>query len=379
MPNPVIEPMEVIAFVTNLLNPAMHMKRAYSVALAVIGVMHADRLSIASVGRALARQFGTTPKSGIKQVDRLLGNPKFDVAKAFAQTVPWLVAGRREIVVSLDWTEYAADGHSRIAANLVTNHGRATPLVWQTVETRRLRRRRNGHEDRILRLLASVLPRDVNVILVADRGFGDAKLYGYLRDDLGWDFVIRFRASIKVETADGLRTAAGELVPRNGQIRAVRDAMVTGARFAIGVVCVKRRGMKDAWCLATTLAAQKERAVELYGRRFTCEESFRDEKDRRFGYGFLETTVGTPERRDRFLFVAMLATIMLTVLGAAGEELGCDRHLRANTVRRRTHSLLRQGREYLAGCARRFHDLLRKAFARLLNAHAGVTATYALL
>ena len=74
--------------------------------------------------------------------------------RSFQQSVPWLVAHRPEIVVSLDWTEYGAHGHSRIAVNLVTTHGRATPLVWKTVETKRLKRRRNRVEDEVLRLLA---------------------------------------------------------------------------------------------------------------------------------------------------------------------------------------------------------------------------------
>ena len=38
-------------------------------------------------------------------------------------------------MISLDWSEYASDGQSRIAINLITEHGRATPLVWQTVNS----------------------------------------------------------------------------------------------------------------------------------------------------------------------------------------------------------------------------------------------------
>ena len=37
------------------------------------------------------------------------------------------------------------------------------------------------------------------------------------------------------------------------------------------------------------------------------------------------------------------AVVLLTLLGAAGEQLGYDRHLKTNTTRRRTHSLFRQG------------------------------------
>ncbi len=371
-----IPPERVIEFVTGLLKPVMHEKRACSVALAVLGALHAERFSIAEVGRAMARVRGSSPKHGIKQFDRLLSNAKFDVEKAFAALVPWVVADREAIVVSLDWTEYAADGHSRIAINLITRHGRATPLVWKTVRTDNLKGRRNLYEDELLYLLAKVLPPGVHVTLLADRGFGDIKLYQILQEELAWDFVIRFRAGILVETPDGRRAPAGEWVPANGQILEIPDARVTSDRFPIGVVCVKAPRMKEAWCLATPLKGQKDRAVQLYGRRFTCEENFRDEKDRHFGFGFLETRLGDPKRRDRFLFVGALAMMLLTLLGGAGEQLGCDRQLKANTTPRRSHSLLRQGREYIAGSARRFMTALQQAFEQLLSNHVFERATF---
>ena len=37
------------------------------------------------------------------------------------------------------------------------------------------------------------------------------------------------------------------------------------------------------------------------------------------------------------------AVVLLTLLGAAGEALGYDRHLKSNTSKQRTHSLFRQG------------------------------------
>jgi hypothetical protein len=357
----------------------MHSKRAFSIGQAVVGVMHACRLGSAAVGRAMASQVGITAKAGIKQVDRLIGNEKFDVALAFESTVPFLVAGRKEIVVSLDWTEYGLHGHSRIALNLVTAHGRATPLVWKTVLTKRLKGRQTGFEDDALWLLASVLPPDVNVILLADRGFADVKLYEHLRGSLGWDFVIRFRAKTNVESASGRLQMAGDWVPAAGRTLQLLDARVTKQRVPVNVVCVKRAKMQDAWCLATTLRGQKARVVKLYGRRFTCEETFRDEKDPRFGLGSRQTVSCTTERRDRFLFIAMLATILLTLLGGAGEQIGCDRALKANTSKRRTHSLFRQGREYLAGCANKHLDELRAVFLALLRSHPRETALYALI
>ncbi len=59
--------------------------------------------------------------------------------------------------------------------------------------------------------------------------------------------------------------------------------------------------------------------------------------------GLSETRIGDPDRRDRMLLVSAITIALLTILGAAGEAIGIDRYLKANTVKRRTISLLNQG------------------------------------
>lgn len=75
----------------------------------------------------------------------------------------------------------------------------------------------------------------------------------------------------------------------------------------------------------------------------TIEENFRDTKDLRFGMGLSYTHIGRTDRRDRLLLIGALAQALLTLLGAAAEDCGLDRTMKANTVKRRTHSLFRQG------------------------------------
>ena len=53
--------------------------------------------------------------------------------------------------------------------------------------------------------------------------------------------------------------------------------------------------------------------------------------------------VSPPDRRDRLLLISALAIAALSLLGAVGKRIGYDRWLKANTVKRRTHSLFRQG------------------------------------
>jgi hypothetical protein len=59
--------------------------------------------------------------------------------------------------------------------------------------------------------------------------------------------------------------------------------------------------------------------------------------------GMGEIRVSSPARRDRLWLINAFTIAWLTLLGAAGEELGYDRMLRTSTTQRRTHSLLRQG------------------------------------
>lgn len=102
--------------------------------------------------------------------------------------------------------------------------------------------------------------------------------------------------------------------------------------------------MKDAWCLATSHTDKTTREIiDLYAKRWTIEPGFRDTKDLRFGMGLGSLRIGDPERRDRLLLVNAFAIVLLTLLGAAGEALGMDRHLKVNTAKHRTHSLFRQG------------------------------------
>jgi len=99
------------------------------------------------------------------------------------------------------------------------------------------------------------------------------------------------------------------------------------------------------WCLASSLSdIATQTILNLYGKRWGIETSFRDEKDLQFGLGLKKSRIKSCTRRDRILLLSAIAIIFLTILGAACESAGYDRYLKANTVKKRTHSLLRQGK-----------------------------------
>jgi hypothetical protein len=224
--------------------------------------------------------------------------------------------------------------------------------------------------------LARAIPPDVAITLLADRGFADQVLYETL-ELLGWNYVIRFRGNILVEH-NGKTKPAAKWLPASGRATKLAGARVTGERTQVGaVVVVHQTRMKEPWCLATNLDTRTAAAiVKLYGRRFTIEETFRDQKDLRFGMGLRATHIRSAARRDRLLLLLALAQALLTLLGAASERAGLDAYLKANTVKRRTHSLFRQGAHWYRSMPRMRDDWfesLMKCFAEVLDEHSEMT------
>ena len=183
------------------------------------------------------------------------------------------------------------------------------------------------------------MPSQVKVTVVADRGFGDCKLFKTIAQELGFAYVIRIRGDIYVTSAKGERRKAAQWVGQGGRSRTLRGAQVTDEHhLEVGrVVCVHDRKMKEPWCLVASESTVGTRTlIRYYGKRWGIETSFRDIKDMRFGMGLSARRVSSPQRRDRMLLLSALAIALLSLLGGAGESLGYDRFDQVNTAKYRT-------------------------------------------
>jgi hypothetical protein len=331
-------------FLGGIYGPDLHAKRINALSAATLGVMTGASLAVAAIGQALALARGLTTKHAIKQVDRLMSNAGIDVWASFARWVPRQIGTAQDILVAMDWTDFDHDGQSTLVLSLVSSHGRAAPLIWLTVWKEEIATRRNDYEDACLRRLAETIPSDCRVTILADRGFGDQKLFAFLTK-LDFAHVIRFRGNIQVTDATGETRRAADWVGKAGRARKLANARVTAKGQTVGaVVCVHAKGMKEPWCLAASdPEAKAATLIHHYARRWTIEPQFRDTKDLRFGMGLSATRVGDPMRRDRLLLISAFAMALLTLLGEIGERLGMDRLLKSNTSKTRTHSLFRQG------------------------------------
>lgn len=344
----------------------LHALQVLSLGNAVAGTLSAARAGIRAIGVAYAELSGIDEKHAAKQVDRLLSNSALRVDELSAAWTRYVVGDAKDIVVALDWTDFAEDDHTTLYIALVTTKGRALPLLWKTLQKSKLKGQQTATELKLLQDLHATLDVDVNITVLADRGFAKADIYETL-GVLGIDYVIRLKRDMVVSDAEGRRFVAQDLVPTNGRVHAISNARVTAEnRMVPQFVCVKAKAMKEPWCLISSLSERKpQEIVALYGRRFTVEETFRDTKNLNFGLGLAATHIRVPERRDRMLLLIAMAQGLLTLLGEASERSGMDRYLKINTVKTRTMSLINQGTRWW----RKLHNLRDERRIPLLTAY----------
>ena len=76
--------------------------------------------------------------------------------------------------------------------------GRAVPLLGATYPEWELYRSQNSWEEGLLRLLKTLLPPELPVILLADRGFGRTELARTCQQ-LGYQYLIRIKPDVHIQ------------------------------------------------------------------------------------------------------------------------------------------------------------------------------------
>lgn len=374
----------ITRFLNELFEYDEHAKRVQSLANATLGAITSASLAVHAIGQGLAHVQGLIPKHAVKQVDRLLSNQGIDVERYFAYWVPYVVGEQSSVRVAMDWTVFDRDSQSTLALSMLTGQGRSIPLLWKTVRQSEYESKATAIEDALLCRLYDVIPDDVQVTIIGDRWFGDCALFDLLERELKFDYLIRIRGNHYITDSKGERRKAADWVGRGGRAKTLRGARVTDRNLyeVATVVCVQDKAMDEPWCLVSSDAEASAKVLKkYYGQRWGIEASFRDIKDMRFGMGMKALRISQPARRDRLLLISAIAMALLTLLGATGEALGYDRMLKANTVKRRTHSLFRQGcmlYDWLPRMPDKYFAPLIEAFAHNLMLHKGFAVVFAL-
>jgi hypothetical protein len=342
----------------------VHQSRLKAVTKVVEGVIKAGRLMPASVGRRLPG--GTSPKHGIKCVDRLVGNAGLarEGGYFFRAMADRLLSSCARPVILVDWTQVMGKHEALVAA--VPIGGRALPIY---LEVHSLKKLGNAAvEKSFLDSLRSILPVGCCPIIVSDAGF-KGPLFEAVRV-LKWDFLGRVRGTAKAVSLNGGEPISKEefyarasTTPNDlgrfelfmehripCRLVLVRKPRKPGPKLPASK-CKEERELRkaalDPWLLATSVTeGEAAYIVGLYAKRMQIEELFRDAKNHRFGWSLRDVRTDSLLRATVILLLAAIAMVVVTLIGMTAERRGVHRLFQANTIRlRRVLSL------FVLGCA----------------------------
>jgi hypothetical protein len=287
----------------------------------------------------------TCAASHERRLRRVLNDPHLTWERSYARVVRRLLARERphQWVIILD-----ESGHTdrlRVLTAALWYRGRAMALAWvswpgQTKQTTSYWVRCTT----VLEMVASLLPADATVVVVADRAFG-CPVFTDPVAARGWAWLVRVQGQPRFRSQQGhvqpLRTqvsAAGQRWKGRGWL--FKDA---GWREASCVV-LWGRAHREPLLLASSLALGWD-LIALYKKRAAIEALFRDWKSS--GWQWEASQVRDLAHQERLLLGLAFATLLTLLLGtaAAEQERQAPPH---RSVRRRwagTHSLLGLGRE----------------------------------
>jgi hypothetical protein len=227
----------------------LRLSQAKTLSQLVTAAMQLTRASLAQLGRCLSYNSGIATKHCIKRIDRFIGNRTVEPIKAMRGLVQWIAKPRNQLLLSMDWVELRNFKCLVLALRL---HGRAIPLLWAVYRYEDFYRSQNNIEYGLLRVLRTMIPESVQLVILADRGSGRADM---ARDcqKLGVFYIICIEPTVYIKGHD----FAGRL--RDSPIRPGQRCILHNVlcrkykpvRQHVGVIW--QRGQLEAWYLMTNL------------------------------------------------------------------------------------------------------------------------------
>ncbi len=337
------DPSKILAWLEENVH-SMRRSRMKTLAAIVSAALLMRGVGVLALGRAMAGEVAA--KHCIKRVWRFLRNEEIETECLSAALFRFLLPPTGRAIVLADWTDIHP--FQQLVFSFPRD-GRALPFLCITI-----RKSEGGEwkeegamvaaEQRALALLERMCPSDRELIIVADRGFGNIRWLGDVQKR-GWHFVQRLSCIHQVNVASHIGTLKELGIRRGWRPRDWGFGTMDECEWGpIRLVTVFERDAQEAWYLVTSLEFEAPaEIVRIYKRRMWIEAMFRDLKNRDWGLGLDHVRLSEPERHERHFYVLALAYVFLVAFGAAAESLDIARLYKANTRSERVMALARLG------------------------------------
>jgi hypothetical protein len=264
-----------------------------------------------------------------RRCQRWLANSRIDVQALYGPLILWAIQYWQNpgqvLYLALDttmlWNRFC------VVVLSVVAHGRAIPLLWQTLEhpsasvSAPVSIALLEKADRLLRGFGAIT-------LLADRAFPCDELIAWFRGRSRWNYVMRLRGDTEIHgTAAPLGCQVRRLHLHRGECRGFRGVRLwADGNQTVNLVIAHPTGLpvEEPWYLISNAEPSLE-LVWSYAQRFCCEQLFRDQKS---GVFQLESSgLREPERIDRLLLVVAIAVLVGNLQGYALSLAGLRRQV----------------------------------------------------
>ena len=230
--------------------------------------------------------------------------------------------------------------------------GRAVPLLWRVLEHGSATVAFKEYKG-VLRKARWVLRHHPDVMLLADRGFANHELMGWLRASR-WHYCLRLPSDVLLHGARRYPIAVGSMYPPLGEARFYRNVgLWQDGIHRCNVVLASVKGAKEPWAVITDEHPTLQ-TLWQYALRFRVEELFLDSKSGAFELE--DSRLRSVEALERLYLVAAVALLYATTQGMAIQIAGLRQQVDPHW--RRGISYLKIGLRWLQGVIHKGRALL---------------------
>jgi hypothetical protein len=391
--------MQVKRLLQNLLLIVIHKKRAETLVSLILALLNTKTLSLTKLGRAFSQTI--TQRSGIRIVDRFLGNKKLmneldTIQEAF---VRYVIGFRIKLQIIVDWTNIPNTNSHAIRAALVAN-GRAITIMEDVYPERKLGNKKV--HNRFLERLKKMIPAGCEVCIITDGGFHNDWFRKVLF--LGWDYIGRIRlgsgykyydqTTSKWKTLNDISSGATTTPKFIGFVKIGKGNPFQTYLYIYkgdkkGRKSLNRAGKKrkdthsleyrkaalEPWILTSSIKPESKytanRVVEKYSKRMQIEEGIRDLKSTKYGFGFEHCLSKKIERIKILLMIARIAAYFAFIVGFVSEKNKLHYDYQSSSLKTaRILSLFYLGCEIIKDKIKISIDLLRRAMTEEYSDHS---------
>lgn len=283
---------------------------------------------------------------------RFLGNARIRVERLYVPLVFAALNGWKShrIYLAMDttllWERYCMVHLSVVCC------GRAVPLLWRVLEHGSATVSFKEYKG-VLHKARWLLRHHPDVMLLADRGFANHELMGWLRASQ-WHYCLRLPSDVLLHGPRRYPLAVGSIYPPLQEARFYRNVgLWQDGIHRCNLVLASVQGAKESWAVVTDEPPTLQ-TLWQYALRFRVEELFLDSKSGAFELE--DSRLRSTDALERLYLVAAIALLYATTQGMAVQIAGLRQQVDPHW--RRGISYLKIGLRWLQGVLHKGRELL---------------------